>query len=318
MWFDVLDRSKLVECAYQKGMELTLSNRNYLDWLDAFFSREYKDDVLAGDITSNSVLTKNKSTTAFLYAKASGIIAGLEEISWFVKKHGLDVKNHINDGQNVEKGDLILEIHGGQKDILATERICLNVLQRMSGIATRTKRLVGSLTPYRTRIAATRKTLLRYFDKKAVFLGGGLTHRFGLWDAILIKDNHLESLKKEGITDYIQTALIKASKFVDSVDFIEIEVVSREEALIAARTFSDLHLKKPCVVMFDNMKPKAIEGTIETLRENKLYDNLLFEASGDITPKNIHEYAKTEVDVISMGYLTHSVEALDLSLEMSI
>jgi len=318
MWFDVLDRSKLVECAYQKGPELTLSNRKYLDWLDAFFTREYKDDVLTGDITSNSVLTKNKSTTAFLYAKASGIIAGLEEISWFFKNHGLKVENHMNDGQNVKKGDLILEVQGGQKDILATERICLNVLQRMSGIATSTKHLVSSLTQYQTRIAATRKTLLRYIDKKAVFLGGGLTHRFGLWDAILIKDNHLENLKKEGITDYIQTALINASKFVNSVDFIEIEVVSSEEALIAARTFTDLRLKKPCVVMLDNMKPIAIEKTIETLRENKVYDNLLLEASGDITPKNIHEYAKTEVDVISMGYLTHSVEALDLSLEMSI
>ena len=253
MWLDVLERQKLVELAYQKGKELTLSNPKYLSWLDAFFSREYKDDVSTGDITSNSVLAKNKPATAFLYAKSAGIVAGLEETIWFLKKHGLEVKIQVNDGQNVNKGDLVLTLDGGQNEILSTERICLNILQRMSGIATETKRLVDSLKGYHTRIAATRKTLLRYLDKKAVFLGGGLTHRFGLWDAILIKDNHLETVKKEGITDYIETALARASKNVDKVDFIEIEVTSHEEALIAAQTFDSLNLKKPCVVMLDNM-----------------------------------------------------------------
>ena len=316
MWLDVLERQKLVELAYQKGNKLTLNNEKYLGWLDTFFAREYQDDVLGGDITSNSVLTKNNPTTGFLYAKGCGVIAGLEETSWFVKKHDLNVKTHVNDGQTVNKGDLILELQGGQKDILAAERICLNVLQRMSGIATETKSLVDSLKNFQTRIAATRKTLLRYLDKKAVFLGGGLTHRFGLWDAVLIKDNHLETLKKEGTTHYIQTALTRASKVVDAVDFLEIEVTSHEEALTAARTFDTLKLKKPCVVMLDNMKPSLIQETMKTLRENKLYDNLLLEASGDITPKNIKQYAKTGVDVVSMGYLTHSVKALDLSLEM--
>ena len=318
MWLDVLERQKLVDLAYQKGNKLTITNQKYLRWLDAFFTREYNDDVATGDITSNSVLIKNKPTTAFLYAKSFGVIAGLEETSWFLKKHGLEVETHVSDGQLVKKGDLIFTILGGQKDIISTERICLNVLQRMSGIATETKRLVDSLKNFQTRIAATRKTLLPYLDKKAVFVGGGLTHRFGLWDAVLIKDNHLETLKKEGITDYIQTALTRASKFAGAVDFIEIEVTSYEEALAAALVFNALELEKPCVVMLDNMKPSIIEETMENLRENKLYDNLLLEASGDITPKNVQEYAKTGVDVVSMGYLTHSVKALDLSLEMAL
>ena len=318
MWLDVLDRQKLVEMAYQKGKELTLNNQLYVNWLDEFFTKEYRDDVLTGDITSNSILTKNKQTTAFLKAKTSGVIAGLEEVTWFLRKHGLEVKTHVTDGQIILKGDTVLELQGGQKEILTTERICLNVLQRMSGIATETKRLVDLIKDSPTQIAATRKTLLRYLDKKAVYLGGGLTHRFGLWDSILIKDNHLETLKREGIVDYVESAITKASLFVDSVDFIEIEVTSHEEALLAARKFKALQLKKPCVVMLDNMTPSAITETLAALRRNKVYDNLILEASGDITPENIHEYAKTDVDVVSLGYLTHSAKVLDLSLEMAL
>ena len=123
MWFDVLDRQKLVELTYQKGNKLTLRNEKYLGWLDGFFSREYRDDVLTGDITSNSILTKNKPTTAFLYAKSLGVIAGLEETSWFLKQHGLEVKTHVTDGQSINKGDLVLTIQGGQKETLSTERI---------------------------------------------------------------------------------------------------------------------------------------------------------------------------------------------------
>ncbi|PVX27385.1 MAG: hypothetical protein CW716_02500, partial [Candidatus Bathyarchaeum sp.] len=139
-----------------------------------------------------------------------------------------------------------------------------------------------------------------------------------LWDAILIKDNHLETLKSEGTADYIETAIAKASVFTYKVGFIEIEVTSHEEAIRATKKFKALHLKIPCVVMLDNMTPKAIEETIETLRENNLYDHVLLEASGKITPENIQEYARTGIDVVSLGYLTHSAKVLDLSLEMTL
>jgi nicotinate-nucleotide pyrophosphorylase (carboxylating) len=318
MWLDVLDRQKLVEFAYQKGKELTLNNKNYLSWLESFFDKEYADDIGAGDITSEAVLAKNKPRKAFLKAKQSGVIGGIEEVRWFLRKHRLDVKVCIKDGEEALQEETILEVQGGQKDILATERISLNILQRMSGVATETKRLTDLLKGYNTRIAATRKTPLRYLDKKAVFLGGGLTHRFGLWDSILIKDNHLEILKSEGVKNYIETALVKASAFADKVGFIEIETTSREEAVRAARKFKALRLKKPCIIMLDNFLPTAIEGTIETLREDALYESVLLEASGEITPQNIREYARTGIDVVSLGYLTHSARVLDMSLEMTL
>ena len=316
MWTDALDRQKLVEDAYQKGEELNLNNGNYLHWLEFFFEKEYSDDVGDGDVTSSAILAKNKSRRAILTAEESGIIGGIEEVSWFLRKHRIKVKICTKDGNEVLKGETILEVYGGQKDVLATERIGLNVLQRMSGIATETRCLTDLLKGYETRVAATRKTPLRYLDKKAVFLGGGLTHRFGLWDSILIKDNHLEALKSDGIKDYIEHAITKASAFAEKVGFIEIEATSLDEAVRAARKFKQLRLKKPCVVMLDNMRPMEIEETIETLRKSDLYDHVLLEASGAITPENIKEYARTGIDVVSLGYLTHSAKVLDLSLEM--
>ncbi|MHC3128546.1 MAG: carboxylating nicotinate-nucleotide diphosphorylase [Candidatus Bathyarchaeota archaeon] len=318
MWTDALDRQKLVEIAYQKGKELNLNNKHYLSWLETFFDKEYVDDVGAGDITSEAVLAKNKPRKAVLKAEESGVVGGIEEVSWFYRKHRLEVNVCIKDGEEALEGETILEVQGGQKDILATERIGLNVLQRMSGVATETKRLTDLLKGYNTRIAATRKTPLRYLDKKAVFLGGGLTHRFGLWDSILIKDNHLEALKSEGVKNYVETAITKASAFADNVGFIEIEVTSPEEAVRAARKFEDLRLKKPCVVMLDNMSPVEIVEVIETLRKGDLYDHVLLEASGEITPENIREYARTGIDVVSLGYLTHSAKVLDMSLEMTL
>ena len=318
MWLDILERQELVETAYQKGRDLSLNNRIYLSWLDAFFAKEYSDDVGAGDVTSEAVLTRNTSRKAFLNVKTSGIVAGIDEVSWFLRKHNLTVKANKEDGEESLRGETILEVQGGQKDILKTERIALNVMQRMSGIATETKRLTELLKGYTTRIAATRKAPLKYLDKKAVFLGGGLTHRFGLWDSILIKDNHLAALKSEGVVDFVEVAIANASSFANKVNFIEIEATSHEEALRAAVAFDALKLESPCAVMLDNMKPKAIVEVIETLREDSLYDSVLLEASGDITPGNICEYAKTGVDVVSLGYLTHSVKVLDMSLEMKL
>ena len=313
-----MNRQKFVEIAYQKGKELNLNNKQYLSWLDDFFNKQYCADVGAGDITSKAVLFKNEFKTAFFKVKSRGFLGGLEEVSWFLKKHQLDANLCFSDGEEVMKGETVLIVKGDQKTILATERIVLNVLQRMSGITTETKRLGDLLKDSNTQIAATRKTLLSYIDKKAIYLGGGLTHRFGLWDSILIKDNHLEALKSEGIADYAEVAIARASVYADSVRFIEIEVTTVEEAVTAARKFRNLHLKTPCAIMLDNMKPAMIAETLETLREcDPLYDSVLLEASGEITSENIHEYAKTGVDVISLGYLTHSSTVLDLSLEMT-
>ena len=312
-----MQREKLVEQAYQKGDELSLNNKDYLDWLQKFFEQEYREDVGQGDITSQSVLAANKRGKAALKAKQEGITAGIEEASWFLKKHDLKVKIHVKDADKVEKNDTILEVYGKQRDILATERVGLNVLQRMSGIATETRKLVNLIEDYKTRIAATRKTVLKFLDKKAVYVGGGLTHRFGLWDAILIKDNHLEALKNQGVKNPIEKAIALAAESAHKVGFIEIEITNQEDALNAARKFKQLKLKKPCIVMLDNVEPKEIQSIIEKLKSENLHNHVLLEASGSITPKNIRDYAKTGVDVISLGYLTHSARILDMSLEMT-
>jgi len=312
-----LDRTKLVELAFQRGTELNLKNKNYLSWLENFFDQEFREDVGAGDITSEAILTKNKRGRAIVRAKQSGVIAGVEEVSWFYKKHGLKVKILARDAKKIGKDDTILEVYGKQRGILATERIGLNVLQRMSGIATETKHLVDLLRGYTTRVAATRKTHLRYLDKKAVFLGGGLTHRLGLWDSILIKDNHLAALKNNGIKNPVEKAIDMASPFVDKVGFIEIETTSQDGAVRAAAKFKQLRLMKPCIIMLDNVRPKEIEQIMEKLRNNGLYDYVLLEASGSIIPENIKEYARTGIDVVSLGYLTHSAKIFDMSLEMT-
>jgi nicotinate-nucleotide pyrophosphorylase (carboxylating) len=313
-----LERAKLIELAYQRGKELNLNNRNYLSWLEKFFDQEYQEDIGSGDITSEAILTKNKVGQAVLKAKQSGIVGGIEEASWFYKKHGLKVKTHNEDAETVKKGDTILEVYGERKDILATERIGLNVLQRMSGIATETKRLVDLLKGYKTRIAATRKTHSRYLDKKAVFLGGGLTHRLGLWDSILIKDNHLESLKRDGIKNPVEKAITLASRFAEKVGFIEIETTNQDDAIKAAKKFKQLKLKKSCVIMLDNLASNEIGHIIEALKSESLYEYVLLEASGNITSDNITEYAKTGVNVVSLGYLTHSAKIFDMSLEMTL
>jgi len=313
-----LDRQKLVEQAYQKGGELNLRNKAYLSWLEWFFNREYIEDLGKGDATSLALLPKGKLGKAVLKAKNEGIVAGVEEVTWFLNKHGIKVKAHIQDGSRINKAAAILEVNGKQRDILATERISLNVMQRMSGIATETKRLDSLIADTETRIAATRKTLWRYLDKKAVYLGGGLTHRLGLWDSILIKDNHLQALKARGEDKPVEKALIKAAKFASRVDFIEIEVANQEEAWTAAKKFKQLKLRKPCIIMLDNWKPSEIAQMIEKLRKAKLYDYVLLEASGNITQENIKEYAQTGIDVVSLGYLTHSARILDMSLEMNL
>lgn len=312
-----MNREKLVEQAYQRGKELNLKNKNYLSWLRKFFDQEYKEDIGSGDITSEAILTKTKYGRAILKAKQSGIIAGVEEVSWFYKKHGLEVKIWAEDAKEIQKDDAILEVYGRTRDILATERISLNVLQRMSGIATETICLVDLLRGYKTRIAATRKTQLKYLDKKAVFLGGGLTHRLGLWDSILIKDNHLQALKNNGIKNYVEKAIALASRFVNKVGFIEIETTGQDDAVRAAKKFKQLKLKKPCIIMLDNVKPEEIEQIMDKLRNMNLYDPVLFEASGNITHENIRDYAKTGIDVVSLGYLTHSAQIFDMSLEMT-
>jgi nicotinate-nucleotide pyrophosphorylase (carboxylating) len=259
-----------------------------------------EEDLYYGDVT----YVEDKNVRAKIISKDNGVIAGVRVAKIAFESFGIKVLNSTQDGGLVKRGDIIMDVKGSSKDILMLERTVLNIMMRMSGIATITAKMVKmarSVNP-KVRIAATRKTTpgFRIFEKMAVEIGGGDTHRFGLGDCVMIKDNHIA----------ITGDLVKAIRLAKSASFtkkIEVEVRSVEEALLAAREGVD-------IIMLDNFKPKEIEEVIKHLEEEGLRRNVLLEASGRISPNNVKDFAKTGVDIISSGYITHSAKALDLSL----
>lgn len=311
-----MTRKQLLNLAYQRGGQLHVDNPDYVKWLKHFTIDATKQDMgRAGDITTRSVLTKNTTRKAKIIAKKKGIIAGIEEAVWFYKQYGIKIKKIKKDGDSVKPGDLVLELTGREFELLETERTGLNLIQRMSGIATLTNNLVRKCHPML--VAATRKTHWGNLDNKAVSVGGGGTHRLGLWESILIKENHLHALRQEGVSEVIEEALKRAWQKRDKAIFIEIEVENIIDALKAAQCFISLMDKdkeiKPCIIMLDNFFSADVRKTIDRLKQKKYYNRILVEASGGITPENILEYRDAGVDVVSMGYLTHSPKALDIS-----
>jgi nicotinate-nucleotide pyrophosphorylase (carboxylating) len=316
-----MNRKDLLNRGFKRGDRLVLSNPTYLKWVKRFTEDILEQDLgEMGDITTTSIFgDKTDPARAVVRAKEDGVMAGIAEVTWFYEQHGIAVTSHKRDGDPVHAGDLVLELRASEKRLLETERTGLKVLQRMSGIATMTRRLLDQVKAAGAdaMIVATRKTHWPLLDKKAVWVGGGGTHRLGLWEAILIKDNHLEGLKREGYQeDYIEEALTRAWQHRDRAVFIEVEVEDEVDALTAAKTFNDLQGHgevRPCVIMLDNMPPPQIRGVITVLKERGLYDSVLLEASGGIAPDNLIEYAQTGVDILSLGSLTHSPKALDLN-----
>jgi nicotinate-nucleotide pyrophosphorylase (carboxylating) len=270
-----------------------------MDDFDRFLMEDLKEK---GDVTSDSIFT-DEIAKAYVIAKEDCVIAGLEELKIVFNKTGLQVKLNFKDGDFVTKDSIVAEINGLIRSILKGERLALNFICKMSGIATETKKLVDkckAINPKIT-IAATRKTTpgFRKYEKKAVVLGGGEAHRYGLYDAVLIKDNHIKgagSVKKV-------IELIK-QKVTDKI--IEIEVEREQDAYTAARMDVD-------VIMLDNFKPEKGERIAKKIRN--INNKILIEISGGITPKNIINYASF-ADRISLGYLTHSIKAKNFSLEL--
>ncbi|MBD3163935.1 carboxylating nicotinate-nucleotide diphosphorylase [Candidatus Woesearchaeota archaeon] len=310
-----MNRKQLLEKAFQRGRILTLKNPVYKSWIEKFIVDETKGDIgKKGDITSNAVINNGNKTRAIVISREKGIIAGLEEAVYLYKKNDIKAKKIKNDGDLIKKGDIILKLEGTEKNLLKIERSALDLLQRMSGIATLTHSVISSIKNS-VPIATTRKTQWRYLDKKAVYIGGGMTHRLALWEAILIKDNHIKALEREGIKEPVKISLERAFKSRKKANFIEIEVSSLRRALIAAMKIEELHKKDKStifLIMLDNMKPKRVQLAVNKLKKLNLYNSLLIEASGGIVPKNIKSYAKAGIDVISMGCLTHSAKALDI------
>jgi len=310
-----MNRGQVLNKAYQRGYLLTLKNKLYREWIKKFIVDETKGDIGKGDITSESVL-RNGRVKAVVYSRSNGILAGVEETSLLLRDSGIKVKILRKDGSRLTKGSKILLLEGGEKDILKLERSVLDLLARMSGIATLTGVLVKKVKG-KVGIAPTRKTQWRYLDKKAVYVGGGLTHRLALWESILIKDNHLAALRREGVKDVIDVALERAWRTKDRGNFVEIEVTNEREAVKAAKKFKELMKEHyPRIIMLDNINPKGIKTIIKRLKKEKLYNHVLIEASGGITPKEVVDYANSGVDVISLGYLTKSSKALNIKLDI--
>jgi len=266
------------------------------------------EDLGKGDVTTMLLIPADSTAEAEVIARESGVIAGVEEAEVLAESLGLKVENLVSDGEEVKTGKVLMKISGKTRTILAAERTILNILSRMSGIATATRKLVNKLKrrKLKTRVACTRKVApgLLYFDKKAVLIGGGDTHRLCLDDMILIKDNHIAVVRS------VEKAVKTAREKVSFSKKIEVEVTRVEDVLKAAKAGAD-------IIMLDNFHPKQIEKAVKTLKKSGFYGKVLLEASGGITAKNILEFASTGVDVVSLGEITHSVKALNISLEIT-
>lgn len=271
------------------------------------FRRFVEEDIGQGDITTLLTVPSGTVIEAKVLVKESGVIAGVEEALMFLESFGLQAVSLVSDGSKAKPKTVILKIVGDARTLLSIERTLLNLLSRMSGIATATSGLVEKLRKagYKTRVACTRKVApgLSYFDKRAVMVGGGDTHRFHLDDMILVKDNHLV------IIGDIGTAVKSAREAVSFSKKVEVEVSTAEDALRAAKAGVD-------IVMLDNFTPKQARKTIRLLKKAKLRNKVLIEASGGITEKNILDFAEADVDIISLGEITDSAKALDMSLEI--
>ncbi|MFN8429434.1 MAG: carboxylating nicotinate-nucleotide diphosphorylase [Spirosomataceae bacterium] len=270
-----------------------------------FIKNALHEDVREGDHTSASTIPANATGKAKLLVKDDGIIAGVELAQLIFDEVDPDLKVEIliNDGEEIKKGDIVLYVSGRDRSILTAERLVLNCMQRMSGIATVTHEMVDKLKGTRCKVLDTRKTTpgFRLLEKWAVKIGGGVNHRFGLFDMILIKDNHVD------YAGGVKNALFAAQKYLKDKSLelpIEIEVRNLDELAEV------LEIGGVIRIMLDNFSFDNISAAL------KMIDGRFpVEASGGINPDTIRQYAETGVDYVSMGYLTHSVKSLDLSLK---
>jgi len=266
--------------------------------------RFISEDIQGGDITS--VLLPKKKIKAKIISRQEGVLAGVKFAGDIFRLKGCNVKIIKKDSAKLKSNQIILQISGNAGTVLSCERTALNLLSRMSGIATQTNFLVSKIRKIntKTKLYSTRKTApgLRFFDKEAIMIGGGHKHRMSLNDMVMIKDNHL--LVTNSMDGIIKNAR-KRHKHV------EVEVENQRDAILAANSGAT-------IVMLDNFSPAQIEKTITALQKKKLRDKVKLEASGGINSKNISAYAKTGVDMISVGSITNSVKGLDLSLEVCV
>jgi len=257
------------------------------------------EDLGKGDVSS--ALLPRKKIKARIISRQNAIVAGVKFAKEIFALKGCQVRILKKDGIRVKRNQTILEISGTPQAILSCERTALNLLSRMSGIATQTNELVKKIPSRKTKLYATRKTApgLRFFDKEAVMIGGGEKHRMSLDQMVMLKDNHLSV---EPLEKLIKKAKTKHTK-------IEVEVENQRDAILAAKSGAN-------IIMLDNFTPRNISRTISVLKKLGLRNKVKLEASGGINAGNISRFAKTGVDMISVGSITNSVSGIDLSLEV--
>jgi nicotinate-nucleotide pyrophosphorylase (carboxylating) len=258
------------------------------------------EDIGKGDITS-SLLSK-KRISAKIISREKAIVAGVQYAKDIFEIKGCKTQILKKDGQEVKPNQVIMTISGDARNILSCERTALNLLTRMSGIATQTRNLIEKIPNKKTKLYATRKTApgLRFFDKEAVKIGGGEKHRLRLDEMVMIKDNHIAV--SNSLLDLIKNAKKQYKKF-------EVEVENNSDAILAAK-------EGATIIMLDNFSPSQIKKTVHNLKIQNLRNKVKLEASGGINSKNISQYAKTGVDIISVGSITNSVRGIDMSLEI--
>lgn len=362
-----MNKTSLILKYFQKKDQLSIKNKQYQQTISSLFRWLVDNDKVTDDKTTK--FFPNINCQAKIIAKQEGVSAGLEEIGFLLKKHtNLSFKPLLKDGSQFKKGTEIAEISGKSHEILGYERTILNIIQRMSGIATETDRLTtlikGNTSPLQSPLlkgegqgevflAATRKTPYMLLDKKAVAVGGGLTHRLNLSDGILIKDNHLALMSIEKALNHLRGGKAVKIEITDSgkdtsgvtsiqglprgggiskEELIEIEVTNYHQAYQAIKTFKSLKntwkvaegllpgggidTNYHLAILLDNSTPSRAKSLLSNLSNLYNLSSIIFEASGGINEENIKEWSQTGVDLISLGSLTHSVKSANFSLEL--
>jgi nicotinate-nucleotide pyrophosphorylase (carboxylating) len=315
-------RDQRIEQVWFRGGSLTLENPSYFHAVRALTEVLLQTDLASDDLTAKALGIQDRPASAAIIVREGGVAAGLAEFAWFLRVHGIEVISEKRDGDVVRPGDVLLRADGSETELLSLERVGLNLLQRMSGIATASRCLQERAQRRNpaTRIVGTRKTPWGLLDKRALHMGKVGTHRLGLGDAILIKNNHLALLATRE-EDAAPLAIEKAWKLRTQAAFIEVEVRGESAARAAAETFRRLQESAaeqyPCLLMLDNMPSADVSAILAMLRRENLWDDMLIEASGGISESNVEAYAETGVDAISVGALTHSARALDICQRIS-
>lgn len=271
-----------------------------------FIRESLAEDIGSSDITSELTVSPTASCTAEIVAKEDFVLAGMPFVLmvFSLLDQNIVVDSLVADGSTLKKGGIIAVVSGNARSVLAGERLALNLLQRLSAVATITARFVKALDGLPARITDTRKTTpgMRYMEKYAVRAGGGFNHRTGLYDGILIKDNHI---KVSGSISNAVAACKKASHLMK----IEVEVTNQDEVKEAVNAGAD-------VIMLDNMSPEDMRKAVSFIKSSG--SNILVEASGNVTIANIREIAATGVDLVSSGAITHSAGSVDISMNIKI